>query len=187
VQKRAQRLLSIDQWQKIVSEVREVPGVKVVSPTVAGPAFAVRGDANRSVSVSGIVRRNTTSSCRCRTRSSRARGASRAPTCWWATSSRRTWGRAWATRCGSPRPPGSDVTLTITGIFDLGSRGVNERNAYVLLRTAQDLLNLPGGASSINVTVDDVWAAEDVAQRISARVGLRPTAGSARTSSSSSR
>src|SRR6185503_20860401 len=47
------------------------------------------------------------------------------------------------------------------------------RNAYVLLRTAQDLLNLPGGASAIDVTVDDVWAAEDVAQRITARVGLQ--------------
>jgi lipoprotein-releasing system permease protein len=43
---------------------------------------------------------------------------------------------------------------------------------YVLLRTGQDLLNLPGGASQINVTVGDIWAAEDVAQRITAHVGL---------------
>jgi lipoprotein-releasing system permease protein len=63
--------------------------------------------------------------------------------------------------------------LTITGIFDLGSRGVNERNVYVLMRTAQDLLNLPGGASSIDVTVDDLWTAEDIAQRIAGRVGLK--------------
>jgi lipoprotein-releasing system permease protein len=70
-------------------------------------------------------------------------------------------------------PTGADVTLTITGIFDLGSRGVNERNVYVLLRTSQDLLNLIGGVSNIDVTVDDIWAAEDVAQRISAFVGLQ--------------
>ncbi|HEX7436140.1 MAG TPA: FtsX-like permease family protein, partial [Caldimonas sp.] len=43
---------------------------------------------------------------------------------------------------------------------------------YVLLRTAQDLLDLPGGASAINVTVFDLWSAEVIAQRITARVGL---------------
>jgi lipoprotein-releasing system permease protein len=43
----------------------------------------------------------------------------------------------------------------------------------VLLRTAQDLLDLPGGASAIDVTVDDIWRAEEVAQRIAARVGLQ--------------
>jgi lipoprotein-releasing system permease protein len=69
-------------------------------------------------------------------------------------------------------PNGADITLTITGIFDLGSRGVNERNVYVLLRTAQDLLNLPGGASAIDVTVDDLWQAEVIAQLIAARVKL---------------
>jgi lipoprotein-releasing system permease protein len=67
---------------------------------------------------------------------------------------------------------GADVTLMVTGIFDLGSRGVNERNVYVALRTAQDLLNLPGGASAIDVTVDDIWEAEEVAQRIASRVKL---------------
>jgi lipoprotein-releasing system permease protein len=43
----------------------------------------------------------------------------------------------------------------------------------VLLRTGQDLLNLPGGASTINVTVNDIWQAEVVAQRIGAKVGLQ--------------
>ena len=54
---------------------------------------------------------------------------------------------------------------------------VVERLVYVLLRTAQDLLNLPGGASNINVTVSDIWNAEVVAQVIEARVGLHVLAG----------
>ena len=41
------------------------------------------------------------------------------------------------------------------------------------LRTAQDLLNLPGGVSAIDVTVDDIWEAEAVAQAIAARVQLQ--------------
>ncbi|HEX7465956.1 MAG TPA: FtsX-like permease family protein, partial [Usitatibacter sp.] len=56
--------------------------------------------------------------------------------------------------------------------FDLGSKGVNERNVYVLLRTGQDLLDLPGGATALDVTVFDLWSAEVIAQRITARVGL---------------
>ena len=43
---------------------------------------------------------------------------------------------------------GSDNTLTITGIFDLGNKGANQRNTYVALHTAQSLLGLAGGVSS---------------------------------------
>ncbi|HET9469894.1 MAG TPA: ABC transporter permease, partial [Usitatibacter sp.] len=173
VQKRAQRLLSIDQWQRIVGEVRDVPGVKVVSPTVAGPAFAVRGDANRSVSVSGIVpdEYNLIVPLPDKIVAGTWRLASTDVLV--GDELAKDLGAGVGDKVRLATPAGSDVTLTITGIFDLGSRGVNERNVYVLLRTAQDLLNLPGGASTVNVTVDDVWAAEEVAQRISARVGLQ--------------
>jgi lipoprotein-releasing system permease protein len=47
VQKRTQRLLSINQWQKLAAEVRAIPGVRVVTPVVSGPAFAIRGDSQR--------------------------------------------------------------------------------------------------------------------------------------------
>jgi lipoprotein-releasing system permease protein len=62
--------------------------------------------------------------------------------------------------------------LTIAGIFDLGSRGVNQRNVYVLLSTAQNLLNLIGGVPSINLTVTDAFQAEDIAQAIGNETGL---------------
>ncbi len=56
----------------------------------------------------------------------------------------------------------------MTGIFDFGNKGVNERNVYVALRTAQNLLDLAGGASSIEVKVRDPFAAETIAQEIRA-------------------
>ncbi len=52
------------------------------------------------------------------------------------------------------------------GIFDFGNKGVNERNVYVALRTAQNLLDLAGGATSIDVKVRDPFAAETIAQTI---------------------
>src|SRR5689334_14047997 len=40
---------------------------------------------------------------------------------------------------------GISRVLTITGIFDLGSKGANQRSTFVSLRTAQALLGLVGG------------------------------------------
>jgi lipoprotein-releasing system permease protein len=67
---------------------------------------------------------------------------------------------------------GGSLTLNIVGIFDLGSRGANQRNVYVLLSTAQNLLKLVGGVSSIDMTVIDPYAAEIIAQSITGQTGL---------------
>jgi lipoprotein-releasing system permease protein len=68
---------------------------------------------------------------------------------------------------------GASLTLNIVGIVDLGSRGANQRNVYVLLSTAQNLLNLVGGVSSIDMTVTDPYAAETIAQSIAGQTGLQ--------------
>jgi len=49
---------------------------------------------------------------------------------------------------------------------------VNERNVYIALRVAQNLLNLAGGVSSIEIKVQDPFAAEFIAQTIQAETGL---------------
>jgi lipoprotein-releasing system permease protein len=68
---------------------------------------------------------------------------------------------------------GTIATLTISGIFDLGNKPANARTTYVALRTGQSLLDLPGGVSELDVTVSDVYAAEELAQRITALTGVR--------------
>jgi lipoprotein-releasing system permease protein len=173
VQKRAQRLMSIDQWQKVVDEIRAVPGVSVVSAIVSGPAFALRGSANKSVSVTGIVPDEYNRIVPLPDNNVEGTRRLASTDVLVGTELAKDLGAGVGDKLRLATPSGSDITLTITGVFDLGSRGVNERNVYVLVRTAQDLLALPGGASAIDVTVDDIWAAEDVAQRISARVGLQ--------------
>ena len=37
---------------------------------------------------------------------------------------------------------GGSNTLTVTGLFDSGNKGANQRTTYVALRTAQSLLGL---------------------------------------------
>jgi lipoprotein-releasing system permease protein len=61
---------------------------------------------------------------------------------------------------------GAALNLTITGIFDLGSKPANARTTFMALRTAQSLLGLPGGVTAIDITLHDVYGAEVLAQRI---------------------
>ncbi len=173
VQKRVQRLISIDQWRKVRDEVRTIPGVNVVTPVVVGPAFAIRADANKSVSVSGIEPEEFSRIVPLPEKIVSGTWRLASTDVLIGTELALDLGVAVGDKMRLATAQGASLTLTVTGIFDLGSRGVNERNVYVLLRTAQDLLNLPGGASSINVTVDDIWQAEVVAQAIAARVHLK--------------
>ncbi len=172
VQKRTQRLISIDQWQKVRDEVKSMAGVNVVSATVGGPAFAIRGDANKSVSVSGIEPEEYSRIVPLPEKIVAGTWRLASTDVLIGTELANDLGINVGDKLRLATASGANVTLTVTGIFDLGSRGVNERNVYVLLRTAQDLLDLPGGASAINVTVFDLWDAEVIAQRITARVGL---------------
>jgi lipoprotein-releasing system permease protein len=68
---------------------------------------------------------------------------------------------------------GASSVLTITGVFDLGNKGANQRSTFTSLRVAQSLLDMPGGVSSLEVTVNDIYAAETLAQRITASTGVQ--------------
>jgi hypothetical protein len=54
VQPPLQRLKSIDQWQSLITMVRDMPDVTVVSPVVGGSALAVRGSASRAIGLTGV-------------------------------------------------------------------------------------------------------------------------------------
>ena len=54
VERRAQRLRSILQWQQVMRELEKNLEVTAVSPLVAGSAFAIRGSATKSVALMGI-------------------------------------------------------------------------------------------------------------------------------------
>jgi lipoprotein-releasing system permease protein len=68
---------------------------------------------------------------------------------------------------------GNSNILTVTGIFDLGNKGANQRTTFSALHTAQSLLGLYGGVSSIDITVREVYDAELIAQRITEITGIK--------------
>jgi lipoprotein-releasing system permease protein len=172
VQVPLQRLKSIDQWQAVAEQIRVMPEVLVVSPQAGGTALVVRGSASRAITVAGIEPGVYYSIVALPDKIVRGTAD--------ITGSDILVGTELATNLGVnvgdklrlTTVTGADATLTIAGIFDLGNKGTNERSTFVALRTAQSLLALPGGVTSLDVTVRDAYTAEVVAQRITAATGV---------------
>jgi len=64
---------------------------------------------------------------------------------------------------------GVNDSLRVTALVDLGVRELNRRTVIVPLRTAQSLVSLPGGATSLDLTVVDIWSAQALAGDLAAR------------------
>lgn len=168
VQTAPRKVRSIDNWQHVVAAYEAVPGVVAVSPLVSGAAIALRGEGRNSVAVSGIDL----------ARYDRIVDLGEKLV---AGSLRLDPGDALvgmelARDLGASI--GDRITLTtgaigdvgdqfrISGTLDLGNRELNRRAVYVPLRTAQSLFGLPGGVTSIDLRVEDVFAADVVAAKV---------------------
>lgn len=172
IQKQAQRLRSIDQWQKIRGQLEKTPEIAAVSPVASGPAFAIRGDANKSVTLIGIEPENYNRVISLTDRIVRGQLRLNAGETVIGTELAKDLGAAVGDKLRLNTSNGATDTLTIVGLFDLGNKGVNERNVYVGLRTAQTLLDLPGGVSSIDLSLHNIYTAETVARKIADANGL---------------
>lgn len=171
--KRPQRLRSINNWIQVRDSLDTLAEVTAVSPVIAGPAFARRGDVRKSISLVGIdppryekiipVSKDIVAG-------QFRVGAGDA-----------VIGKLLASELGMQ--VGSKLRLesgdagtaivTIAGIFELGVRDLDLRYVYVDMKQAQSLLNLSGGITQIDVTVRDLFAAEAVARRIGRLTGLK--------------
>ena len=167
-----QRLKSIDQWQAVAEQVRAMPEVLVVSPLAGGSALVVRGIASRAITVAGIepalYYRIVALPDKVRLGTAELTGGEILV----GTELAADLGVAVGDKLRLTTAGGADTTLRIAGIFDLGNKSANARSTFVALRTAQSLLALPGGVTSLDVTVRDVYTAEVVAQRITAATGV---------------
>ncbi|TXI75459.1 MAG: ABC transporter permease [Dechloromonas sp.] len=172
LQKQGQRLRSIDQWQPLRERLAAWPEVAAVSPVAAGPAFAVRGDATKAVTLLGIEPDlyNRVVSLADRLIAGQLRvGAGEVVI---GSELARDLGAELGDKLRVTTAGGAGETLTVTGIFDLGNKGVNARNVYVGLRTGQTLLDLVGGVSSMDLALHDLDIAERLAARIAVETGL---------------
>ncbi|MBK7768399.1 MAG: ABC transporter permease [Sulfuritalea sp.] len=172
VQPPLQRLKSIDQWQAVAEQIRAMPEVTVVSPVAGGSALVVRGSASRAISVAGIEPDQYYRIVDINAKIVRGNARLTATDMLIGTELADDLGVDVGDKLRVTTASGAIITLTVVGIFDLGNKGANQRSTFVALHTAQSLLGLPGGVTSLEVTVRDVYGAEVVAQRITAATGV---------------
>jgi len=170
IQRPTQRTLSIDQWPKIRDEMEAMPEVTAVAPTVTGSALAVRGDASRAITITGMDPEAYFKIVRLPDYIVAGEARVTSEDIIVGTELANDLGASVGDKLNVQSASGASRILTITGIVDLGSKGVNQRAAYVALRTAQSLLNLMGGVTTIDLTVRDVYAAETIARQIQASI-----------------
>lgn len=172
IQPRAQRLRSVDQWQTVRDNLQKMPEVTVVTPVVAGAGFVLRGDANKAVNVTGIEPESYLRLIALRQQMKAGTPEVGSAEILIGTDLGLDLGVGLGDKLILQTANKASATLTVAGVFDFGNKGFNERSVFVALRTAQSLLNLPGGATSVELNVSKPFAAEEVAQVISAQTGL---------------
>ncbi len=172
VERPAQRLRSILQWQQVLDTVGRVPGVTAVTPTVTGAAFARQGTASRAVLLRGVDPDSFQRIIDISSRIVAGRFDVTAADTVIGVELARALGLSVGDKLRLVAPDdGSDV-VTVRGIFDIGNKDANERWVFVSLRSAQTLLDLAGGVSTIEVGVGDIFSAERVAVQLTAATGL---------------
>ncbi len=168
VQRPSQRVISIDQWPKIRAQMLAMPEVTAVSPTMSGSALAVRGDASRAITLSGVEPDSYFRIVKVPDYVVAGEPRLTSEDIIIGIELAKDLGATVGDKLNIQAASGANRVLTISGLVDLGNKGVNQRTTFVALRTAQSLLGMIGGVTTIDMTVQNIYAAEDIAQRIQA-------------------
>ena len=171
--KRAQRLRSINNWQQITELLDQSPNLSAVSPIISGPAFAQRGEAQDSVVLVGmnperykkiIPVQNYMISGQFNVRPDNVIiGAQLA----------KDLGVQVGSKLRLDTGKQTSTLVNISGIFEFGVRDLDTRYVYMDLKQAQALLDLPGGITVIDLTVNDIFEAENIASQIGRLTSLQ--------------
>ncbi|MBC7704148.1 MAG: ABC transporter permease [Rhodoferax sp.] len=164
-QAKAQRRRSVANWLALVPLLEQMPAIAAVSPIVAGGGLALRGEATQAIALSGVDLDRYDRVVRLRDKVV-AGVATLAP-------GDAIIGSQLASDLGLS--PGDRLTLLtgtvsetvrVTALVDLGVRELNRRTVIVPLRLGQSLLGLPGGATSVELALKDVWGAKTFAAEL---------------------
>ena len=170
---RAQTLQSIINWQEVVAALDPQADLLAVSPLISGPALARRGVARNSIVLMGMEPERYLQIVHVdddMIAGSFRVGAGNAVI---GIELARDLGLAVGDKLLVDAGDSHEATLQIAGIFALGVRELDERFVYIDLQQAQALLDLPGGVTVIDATIEELFQANVVAQRLRALTGLK--------------
>lgn len=162
-------------WQTLLHVAETTPGVKVVSPQINGNAFLIKGEAISPVLLNGLRADllDAVSAITPKIIAGKAQldidgiliGAKLASNL--------------GLRIGQPvvvrADRGRERTLTVRAVYRTGIGSLDERVAFVNIQLARTLLDLPQGISQIELKLDDVNAAPEIATALGRTTGLKAT------------
>jgi lipoprotein-releasing system permease protein len=165
----------IRNWQQIINVTEKMPGVLVVSPSINGSAFLVRGEAVLPISVQGVEPEqidaisNLTSNL-VEGSSDLSKGGLLIGI---------NLAEELNLKVGIPvlmrTERGAERLIPVTGIFKSGVSELDRRVAYISLRFARPLFNLPNGVSTISIKLNSPKSAPEIARALQNTTGLKST------------
>ncbi len=171
--KRAQRLRSMNNWQQMTGTLDQLPVLTAVSPVVSGPAFVQRGDAIQSVALVGINLERYQQIIPLKQYMVSGELRVSADNVLIGRQLAKDLGVQVGSKLRLDTGQQKNAVVNISGIFELGVRELDARYVYLDLKQAQSLLNLPGGVTVIDLTIQDIFQADQVASQIRRLTGLK--------------
>lgn len=171
--KRAQRLRSINNWQQITETLDRLPILTAVSPVVSGPAFVKRGEAVESVALVGINLERYQKIIPLKQYIVSGQLQVSADNVLIGRQLAKDLGVQVGSKLRLDTGQQKNAVVNISGIFELGVRELDARYVYLDLKQAQSLLNLPGGVTVIDLTIHDIFQADQIAAQVGRLTSLK--------------
>ena len=172
VQESPQRLRSIDQWPNVIATVERIPGVIATSPSITGAGFAVRADAKSAIVIRGVEPDRFLHIIDVRARLVAGRFELDGGGVAIGSKLASDLGVGVGDKVRVTSSEGIDDVVTVRGVFSLGNQGVDATWLITSLRHAQTLFGLPGGVTTIELKVADVFSADRIARDIAGATDL---------------
>lgn len=170
---RGQRLRSLSNWQALRDLLDGQPGVRAVSPLATGPAIARNGQARASVALMGIDAERYQRIVPVERDLVAGRFTIEGDQIAIGTELARELGLSVGDKLRLDGGEGRERVVRVAGIFELGVRELDARYVYLDLRQAQILLGLPGGVTQIELTVEAIFEADIMAERLARLTGMQ--------------
>ena len=175
-QRSLDRRAQIKQWRTIADSVENLPGVTAMSLNILGTGLVSRGQMTMPITLKGVEPSRL--SAIAPVNDSIIAGEPRLGL------NDVLIGRKLATDLGLgvgqpvfvQSDQGRERTLTVRGIYTTGVDSLDARLGYVNLETARVLFDLPEGLSEIELKLENIYVARDLARQIANGTGLEVSA-----------
>jgi lipoprotein-releasing system permease protein len=169
----------LDTYLSAMAIALHTPGVRAAVPEVLGSATVIRGEKTLAVTVIGVEPHRASDIAPLGASMARGRldlsignvlvGTGMMTELAVDVGDRLLLHASRGTAGGPPR----DATVTVRGIFTLGVSAVDERVMYMDLGQAKSLFGFENGVSLIELKIDDVWNARQLAARLGRATHLK--------------